>query len=429
MIHHDSSPLERSRFMYIFEAALEYLISILVTGSFLATITKELGISDSLTGILSSVISLGCLFQLLSLSVRRAKVKKLVLIFSVINQFFFMLLYVIPLTGAEKQIKILLFVVLICVAYIIYNFAHPKKISWLMSLVDDSGRGAFTANKEIVSLVCGMIFSFLMGAVIDRFAESGEIRTAFILSVAVIFILMLLHTLTMIFTVEKETPNSQNGNSLIGVKELVQNKQVLKITGVFALYNISNFASVPFYGTYQINELGLSLKTVSVLVILGNLSRILVSRLWGKYADKKSFAAMTEKCLIFLGVSQLCALFAVPSNGMVMFALYYFFYGVAMGGINSALINLVFDYVAPEKRSDSLAIAQAVSGLVGFLTTVCLSPLVTSVQKCNNTISGVHIYAQQLCTLISLAFTAVSILYVRKVIIPNRKNRLQSPAE
>ena len=50
--------------MYIFEAALEYLISILVPGSFLATITKELGISDSLTGILSSVISLGCLFQL-----------------------------------------------------------------------------------------------------------------------------------------------------------------------------------------------------------------------------------------------------------------------------------------------------------------------------------------------------------------------------
>lgn len=178
MLNNDSS-LKRSRLMYIFEAALEYLISILVTGSFLATITKELGVSDSLTGILSSVISLGCLFQLLSLSVRRAKVKKLVVILSVINQAFFMLLYVIPLTGAKKQIKIVLFVVLICAAYLIYNFAHPKKINWLMSLVDDSSRGAFTANKEIISLVCGMLFSFLMGAAIDRFAESGEIRTAF----------------------------------------------------------------------------------------------------------------------------------------------------------------------------------------------------------------------------------------------------------
>lgn len=54
MLNNDSALLRRSRLMYIFEAALEYLISILVTGSFLATITKELGISDSLTGILSS---------------------------------------------------------------------------------------------------------------------------------------------------------------------------------------------------------------------------------------------------------------------------------------------------------------------------------------------------------------------------------------
>ncbi len=52
--------------MYIFEAGPEYLISILVAGSFLATLTRELGISDGLTGILSSIISLGCLFQLLS---------------------------------------------------------------------------------------------------------------------------------------------------------------------------------------------------------------------------------------------------------------------------------------------------------------------------------------------------------------------------
>ncbi len=417
MSDNDSLKFKRSRLMYIFEAALEYLISILVTGPFLATITKELGVSDSLTGILSSVISLGCLFQLLSLSVRKLKVKKLVVVFSVINQAFFMLLYVIPLTGAKNQIKILLFAVLICAAYIIYNFAHPKKISWLMSLVDEGGRGAFTANKEIVSLVCGMLFSFLMGAVIDRFAEAGQIRTAFILSTAVIFALMLLHTLTMIFTAERETPDCKSGNLLAGVKELAKNKQIIKITGVFVLYNISNFASVPFYGTYQINELGLSLKTVSVLVIFGNISRILVSRLWGKYADRKSFAAMTEKCLMFLGVSQLCAVFAVPKTGTAMFALYYIFYGVAMGGINSALINLVFDYAAPEKRSDFLAITQAVSGLAGFLTTLCISPLVTAVQKSSFTISGVPIYAQQLCTLISLLFTVASVIYVRKAII------------
>ena len=105
--------LKRSRLMYLLEAAFEYLISILVTGSFLAALTKELGISDSLTGVLSSVISLGCLFQLLSLRIRRTTVKRLVITFSILNQLIFMLLYVIPLTGFEKQTKTVLFIVLI----------------------------------------------------------------------------------------------------------------------------------------------------------------------------------------------------------------------------------------------------------------------------------------------------------------------------
>ena len=153
--------MKRSRLMYIFEAAFEYFISILVAGSYLATLTKELGFSDSLTGILSSFISLGCLFQLLSLSIRRTKVKRFVIISSIINQLLFMLLYLMPLTSFDKQVKIVLFVILIFSAFLFYNFAHPKKINWLMSLVEDKQRGNFTANKEIISLVSGIYLSLV----------------------------------------------------------------------------------------------------------------------------------------------------------------------------------------------------------------------------------------------------------------------------
>lgn len=417
MIAQNASAIKRGRRLYLLEGALEYLISIPVTGSFLAILTRELGISDRLTGILSSVISLGCLFQLLSLSVRRTGVKRMVIRFSLMNQLLFTLLYVIPLIGGKQPLKQGLFVLFIVAAYFVYNLAHPKKISWLMSLVEDGSRGAFTANKEILSLVCGMVFSFLMGAMIDRFAASGRIRTAFILSAAVLLLLTVLHTLTMAWTVEREAPAETTGCFLSGLKAFIHNPKMVKITGVFVLYSIANYASVPFYGTYQIGELRLSLKTVSVLMIGGNLSRILVSRLWGRYADRKSFAAMTEKCLLVLGLAQWFALMAVPSNGAVMFALYYVFYGIAMGGINSALINLVFDYADTDTRSDSLAITQAVSGLVGFLTTVGVSPLLPYVQGNPPVIFGIPVYAQQLCTLISLLFTAAAVLYVRKALL------------
>lgn len=412
-----SDDLRRCRLLYTVEAALEYLISLLVTGSFLATLTRELGFSDSLTGILSSVISLGCLFQLLSLSVRPRREKRFVTLLSILNQLLFMLLYAVPLTNFDRQIKIAIFVALIFSAYLLYNLAHPKKISWLMSFVDDGRRGRFTANKEIISLLSGMAFSFGMGLVVDHFAAEGELRTAFVISGGVLFILMLLHTLTMVYAAESRVPSLSQRNFKQILPEMAKDKQLLRIALVFILYYISRYMSTPFYSTYQINELGLSLAFISAIVMCGSISRILVSRFWGKYADKKSFSVMIERCFIFLGLSQFCVIFAVPSNGAVMFVLYYLFHGIALGGINSALTNLIFDYVAPEKRADALAITQAFAGLTGFLTTLCVSPLVSFIQSSGNQIFGFPVYAQQFVSFLAFLITVATILLVRKTFI------------
>lgn len=418
----DSALVKRTQWLYIWQAALEYLISILVAGSYLATLTRELGFSDSLTGILSSVISLGSLFQLMAVTLHRRRVKGFVVTFSILNQLLFMLLYVIPLTGLGQQTKIVLFVVFIVGAYMLYNFAHPKKINWLMSLVDDHHRGSFTANKEIVSLLTGMGFSFLMGAVTDHFAEIGQIRTAFILSAGVIFVLMVLHSVCLLRTGEQEMPETPKKSLCKNIAEIFRNKAILQVTVVFVIYYIAKSISVPFFGTYQINELGFNLKYVSALSVFSSAARILVSKFMGRYADKKSFAAMIEKCFLIMALGHLCVICAVPENGKIMFALYYLFQGIAMGGVNSALVNLVFDYVPYEKRSDSLAVCQAAAGLVGFLATLCISPLVSHIQASGNVFLGIPIYAQQAVTVVSFTLLLLAALFVRTVLIRRKKD-------
>lgn len=415
-----SDNMKRGRLLYTFEAALEYLISILVASSFLATLTKELGISDSLTGLMSSVISLGCLFQLLSLYIRSKREKSFVLLLSILNQLFFTLLYVVPFTGFRSQAKIVLFVVLIFSAYMVYNIAHPPKTDWFMSFVENPHRGQFTANKEIVSLLSGMVFSFGMGCVVDYFSEVGKIRTAFVISAATIFVLMLLHSFTMLFTAGRPMSSRPKISFRQTLSELFRDKNLVRVTVVFILYYISTYASTPFYGTYQIHELGLSLKFVSAITICGSIARILVSRFWGSYADKKSFAAMLIRCFLFLGLAQICVIFTVPSSSKVTFGLYYILPGIAMGGINSALTNLIFDYVPTEKRADSLAITQALSGLAGFLTTLCISPLVSCIQKNDNSLFDLPVFAQQVVSILALMFAILAILYTRRVFIKRK---------
>ncbi len=413
--------IRRSRFYYIIEAALEYFISILVAGSYLATLTAELGISDGLTGVISSFISLGCLFQLLSVFLKRPRVKGIVIALSVLNQLLFLLLYLIPLAGGGKQVKIAVFMIAIFLAYLIYNSVHPLKINWLMSLCEDKKRGVFTSQKEIVSLLSGMIFSFATGTMIDHYKAKGEIETAFLLCGVTVFVLMILHTLTMLFSVEIPAESAANGTGKNPFREMLgtlQDKTVVKVTVLFVIWHLASSSATPFYGTYLIKELGFSLQFVSILSIVYSLVRASVSTFWGKYADRNSFASMVRLCLVIAGAGFLVNVFTVPANGAVFYTIYYALYAVAMGGINSALTNLVFDYVAPDTRSNALALSQAVSGVVGFVTTLIVSGLVTHIQNGGNTLFGIPVYAQQVVSAIAFVFTMAAVLYVTLVIIP-----------
>jgi len=408
------NPYQKSRILYIIEAALEYFISILMTGSYLAALTSHLGMSDSLTGILSSFVSLGCLFQLLSVFLKRRRVKGIVTVLSAVNQFLFMMLYIIPIMGIPKQTAAVLFSAVVFLAYLIYNSIHPLKINWLMSLVDDGYRGVFTSWKEIVSLISGMLFSFGMGTMIDYFSAEGEIETAFLLCGITVFVLMILHTLTMLFSAEISAEDDINigKNPIREMFNTLRDKNVKKVTVLFMIWHAASGAAVPFYGTYLIKELGFSLQLVSVLGIVYSLVRASVSTFWGKYADKNSFSSMVSVCLCIAGAGFFINIFTVPSNGLVFYTIYYVLYAVAMGGINSALINLVFDMVKPQMRSNAVALSQASSGLVGFLTTLAASVLVSYIQKNGSRFLGMDLYAQQVTSAIAAVLTLISVLYV-----------------
>jgi predicted MFS family arabinose efflux permease len=293
----DPDTYKTSRGLYIIAALLEYLISLTITGAYLAKVTSTIGISDSLTGILTSFVSLGTCFQLLAVFIpKRWKVKSYVLPLHLVNQLCFTFLYVIPFFNVSREIKSVLFVVFMLLGHGIANIISPGKVNWLQSFIAPNYRGVFTAKKEIVSLFGGMTFTLIMGNMIDYFEEKGELSTAFIVCALTIFILMISHTLTLFFTkdsdasapgISRNTPEQK-----YSFFDMMKDKTLMKISVIFVLFNIAHYSAVPFYGTYQINELGFSLKYVAFLSAVYSVFRALLSRPFGKYADKHSWAKM-----------------------------------------------------------------------------------------------------------------------------------------
>ena len=408
-----------SRVMYIIEAALEYFISIMVGGAYLAKLAEVLELSTKVTGILSAFTTLGCSFQIFAIFIwKNNRVKRSVTILHTVNQLLFTFLYVIPVFEIPTEVKTAIFIVMILSAHIINNMVQSPKINWFMSLVDDTKRGRFTANKEIISLIGGMIFTFVMGNIIDSCEAAGKTGTSLVICGVTLAVLTVLHTCTLIFSKEKEPEVKERIHTKDLLRQLIKDTGLLKVVGVSVLWSIAHSVTTPFLGSYQINkhELAFSMTFVSILSAIYAICRALASRPLGKYADKNSFVKMLNICFIVMAVAFTVNIFTVPSNGKILYTVYYVLYAVGMAGINSGGINLIYEYVPKEQRICALALKNTIQGIAGFLTTLLFGEVVDLIQENGNKLFGISMYAQQFLSAISVILIIGLIIYLNTVV-------------
>ena len=95
-----------------------------------------------------------------------------------------------------------------------------------------------------------------------------------------------------------------------------------------------------------------------------------------------------------------------------------------MAGINSGIVNLVYDFVPRNRRTSALAFKNTVVGFAGFFTTLAASPLVEYVQKNgNNFLFLKNVYAQQILSAFAVIMIAICIVYLNLVVKPARPKR------
>ena len=402
---------KKSRLFYIISAALEYFISILTGSAYLAKLAGHIGISDGTVGVLTSFISLGCAFQIVSLAIRADRsVKRMVILINLANQLCFSFLYVIPIVDLPQNAKTGIFIILLLMGNILLNIPFSPKATWSRALIDDNKRGAFSAKCEIISLISGMLFTMTMGRVIDGLEAKGREADAFIVCGITLFTLTALHAICLILMKEKAPQKTDDCIPLVKrFKDTASDKSTLTLIPVFILWNTALYITTPFFGTYQINELGFSMTAVSVMTAFYALIRSGVSTLLGALGDKRSFIVSTTIALSAMTLGLVINSF----GGAVCHVIYYMLYAVTLAGMNSGQMNLIFDYVEPRRRGGAIAVLYTVGGLVGFLATVVAKPLVDKIQKDGNRFLFIeNIYAQQVLSIIGAVLIAITALYI-----------------
>ena len=399
---------ELSRKMYIVEALFEYLISILSSGAYLAKLTTTVGISDSMTAMLSAITSLSSLFQIVSIYLaHKTPVKRWVVPLQFFTTLLFASLYLIPLLGIRKNIALIFFIVMVS-ANALKSITSPIKINWFLSLVPSHERGMYRSKLTIVSVIFGTLFTLGASSVIDSFEKKGDLNGAFATLTAALLVLVVLHIIPLILSKEKHEIVEKRESPFCSVRSLFSNRYYRGALIVFTIHSVASSVTMPYLSTYQINELGFSMTFIAAMDVALNLIWIAALFLLGKLSLKKSNASMLSLAYIF----SFLAFTALVFTGSSFSTIAFFTYRVMFLGYNASICvaeqSFIFECTPPEERTSAIAIFTIFTGVTGFICTLAVTPLFNYVQANGFTLFGYSLYAQQLLAIVS----ALIILFV-----------------
>ena len=405
--------------MYITYALFDHFISLLVSGAYLAKLTTSVGISDSMTAILSAIITLSGVFQVFSiLLAHKTPVKTWVIPTIFITSILFSLLYLIPLIGLKGNLSVL-FLVVIIIANALKSVVSPILSNWFLNLVSSQNRGMYSSKIVMVSIIGGTIYTLIIGALVDKMEALGKAQDAFKILMGLILVLIIGQILPLILSKEKHDVIDKKIGFFSPVRSLVRNKSYRTAVIVFALFGFASGLTTPFLGTYQINELGFSMSTIAIMDTIVNAICVAALAFFGRYSFTHSKKNIISLSYLFAILAFVLLIISTPSIALITFPAYRAVLTFYSSANCVSASNYLFEVTPPEDRTAAISISTICSGLSGFCATLIASVIFDAVQKNGFSIFGIRLYAQQVMAIISLVIIiALSVFWT----IFSRKN-------
>ncbi len=419
MIDFNSREYRQSRSAYIIQSVFEYFLTILVADAFLAKLLTYIGISDSLIGIIASFINIAFIFQICSLFIVRLKIKKkaFLIITYALSFSSFMLLFLVPFmpmghTGATVTVM-----VCVLLGYISLYVVASIMFRWANSYVDPNGRARFGSTREIISLFSGIIFSAVMGAIINKYEGLGNLQGSFLFIAVCILVFNICNFICMLMIKGQSTEEPEEKGATIAqtLKYIAGNRNFKNVIFMTMLYETARYFTVGFIGVYKTNDLALSVLTIQIVNIFASFVRMVLTRPLGKFSDKTSFAKGYRAGLYILFLSFFINIFTTPKTWYLVIIFSMLNTG-SLAGLNMNSFNITYSYVASEYITQAMAIKNCIGGLFGFGASLLGGKLLSMIQANGNMIFGAHIYGQQVLSAISSVLIMVTIIFTKCVI-------------
>lgn len=422
---YDSTACKRSRFAYLFECGFEYFVTLLVTDSFLAYLLEKLGMSESLIGIVSSLISLAFLFELFTVFVvgKIKNTKRFAILFHTASNLLFLSLFFIPFLPISASLRVPVSIVCILAAYFGNYFVTSMIYNWGNSFVNPGKRAEFSSVKEMVSLLGGLVLSIAFGFISGCYQKADNPGGWFLFSAGAVLIFAVCDFICLMLIQPQTSAADQAKAPQTDLKSAMHhtlgNKSFVYVVLLCCLWKFAMYFSIGFMGTYKKMLFGLAL--TQIINNVGTLARFAFSKPIGRFSDKYSYAKGISLGLIFAAIAFGINIFSAPGAITKWFVVIYVaFYSLCQAATNQNLLNISYNYVPKEYFVQASAVKNSLSGLVGFGASLLAGRLMTAIQDSGNTFFGLPVYGQQVLSACSFILVLICLIF-NKLVIQKQK--------
>ena len=315
-----------------------------------------------------------------------------------------------------------MFIALFSCGQIIGFFIMPSTSNWMVNLVPDRIRGRYLGIKEGASLLTMAAVSVSMALVIDHMKLMGQEMWGYAICSVTILTLTIVDFLCFFHAGEPPSPLGQKKVSLKTMLTVpFQDKAFRKVIGLSILFNFGMQIGGPYFGVYFYSVLGLDYTYIMLVNIAFYLIRTTAAQIWGRVADKKSWAFISKCSLAWLGIVHAAFMLLNGGNMYYMFPALQVIAGVGWGGVAISMFNMQFEYAPRENRTVYIAANAAVSSVSGFSAVLVGSLIVNLVGGKVWQIFNVPVVGMQRLFILSGGLLVLTAVYIHKVIQPRSK--------
>lgn len=379
--------VSRTLWLSIIEGGFTQIFLVWTSGSVLTGLMLYLGAT---TAQLAAVASIPLLFQVLNpvaaWLVSNLGSRKNYMIFA---GFFGRMVWLVPVVlpflplDPARFPGVVLGVVLF--SSLFQNTIGPVWASMMADVVPDETRGRYFGLRGGLMGIIGMTAGLGSGWFLDRAPEPAGFQI--VLFVAVLCALVGIR----LYSFHYEPRVAKAGPSLWQtVKAPLVDRTFRPFLWFSAYWTVSVMLASPFVIPYFIRHLGMSFTQLAVWSAIASVATLFLSSLWGRLADRVGHKHVLKVTTFLAGSAHpACWMLATPGHlGFIWFS--GIVEALSWGGINTAMFNLSVVTAPREKRMVYLAVAGAVTGIVGFCAGLLSGVLLEFLLKHEAWIGGFH---------------------------------------